>query len=275
VTVALALVAAFAWGTTELLMIRAAKGLPAVTLGLWLMLFGAAFIVPIAALSGGPAPRVSDLPIAVAPALVGLAGSFAYWLALRDGMLSIVSPTVATSGGIGAVIAIALLGERFSTLGLVGIAVSVAGVVLATFTKTGTAKGVWWAVLSAVLLGSYTVSLAAAAERIGPLWSVASYRLTSIIVLLPVAFATRRAVALDRPMLRVVVAAAALETVGFVAFTSALDLGPVAVVAVVAAQFSTVAVVLAAAVLDERLVRHQWAGVAMMIAATTLLGALS
>jgi uncharacterized membrane protein len=80
---------------------------------------------------------------------------------------------------------------------------------------------------------------------------------------------------LDRPMLRVVIAAAALETVGFVAFTSALDLGPVAVVAVVAAQFSTIAVVLAAAVLHERLMRHQWIGVAMMIGATTLLGALS
>ena len=80
-------------------------------------------------------------------------GPFAYWLALRDGMLSIVSPTVATSGGIGAMIAIVLLGERFSTLGLIGMAVAVAGVVLATFTKAGTAKGVWWAVLAAVLLG--------------------------------------------------------------------------------------------------------------------------
>ena len=273
-TVALALVTALAWGTTELLMIRAAKGLHALTLGLWLMLFGAVFVVPIAALSG-PVPSVGDLPIAVAPALVGLAGSFAYWLALRDGMLSIVSPTVAISGGIGAVIAIVFLGERFSTMGLIGIAVAVAGVVLATFTKAGTAKGVWWALLSAALLGSYTVTLAEAAERMGPIWSVTSYRITGLIVLLPIALATRRAVVLDQPMLRVVVAAAALETVGFVAFTSALDLGPVAVVAVVAAQFSTVAVVLAAAVLHERLVRHQWVGVAMMIGATTLLGALS
>jgi drug/metabolite transporter (DMT)-like permease len=273
VPVALAFATALAWGTTELLMIRAAKGIHAVTLGLWLMLFGGMFILPIAVLSG-PRPDIADLQIAIAPALVGLAGSFAYWLALRDGMLSIVSPTVATSGGVGAVIAIALLGERFSMLGLVGIAVSVAGVVLATFTKAGTAKGVWWAALAAILLGCYTVSLAAAAERIGPMWSIASYRLTGLVVLLPIAFGSRRSVVLDRPMVRVVIAAAALETVGFIAFTSALDRGPVAIVAVVAAQFSTVAVFLAAAVLRERLLRHQWIGVAMMIAATTLLGAL-
>ncbi|HEY6567506.1 MAG TPA: EamA family transporter [Actinomycetota bacterium] len=273
-TVVLALVTALAWGTTELLMIRAAKGLPAATLGLWLMLFGAVFILPIA-LWSDPLPSVRDLPIAIAPALIGLAGSFAYWLALRDGMLSIVSPTVATSGGVGAVIAITILGERFSTVGLIGIAVAVAGVVLATFTRAGTAKGVWWAVLAAVLLGCYTVTLAAATERIGPLWSVASYRLTGILVLLPLVAMSQPTIGLERPMRRLVFGAAALETVGFVAFTSALDLGPVAVVAVVTAQFSTVAVVLAAVVLHERLLPHQWVGIAMMIGATTLLGAMS
>lgn len=132
----------------------------------------------------------------------------------------------------------------------------------------------WWAVLAAILLGLYTVTLAASAARIGPVWSVASYRLTGIAVLAPIAFATHVPIAMGRPQVRLVVAAAVLETVGFVAFTSALDIGPVAVVSVIMAQFSTVAVVLAAVVLRERLLRHQWIGVAMMIASTTLLGAL-
>ena len=80
---------------------------------------------------------------------------------------------------------------------------------------------------------------------------------------------------LPRADLGLVLRAAAIETVGFAApFTTALDLGPVAVVAVIAAQFSTVAVVLGAVVLHERLHRHQWVGVAMMIGSTTLLAAL-
>ena len=78
---------------------------------------------------------------------------------------------------------------------------------------------------------------------------------------------------LPRADLGLVLRAAAIETVGFAAFTTALDLGPVAV-AVIAAQFSTVAVVLGAVVLHERLHRHQWVGVAMMIGSTTLLAAL-
>ncbi len=73
-------------------------------------------------------PRVADLPVAVAPALVGLAGTFLYYLALRRGQLSIVSPTVATSGGIGALMAVVFLGERFSPFGFAGIALAVVGV---------------------------------------------------------------------------------------------------------------------------------------------------
>ena len=65
-----------------------------------------------------------------------------------------------------------------------------------------------------------------------------------------------------------------LETMGLLAFTAALDRGPVAIVSVIMAQFSTVAVVLAALLLHERLRRQQWVGVALVIAATTLLAAL-
>ena len=79
---------------------------------------------------------------------------------------------------------------------------------------------------------------------------------------------------LPRSELGLVLKAATIETVGFAAFTTALDLGPVAVVAVVSAQFSSVAVVLGAVVLHERLHQHQWLGVAMMICSTTLLVAL-
>jgi len=273
VPVALALVTALTWGVNELLLLRAAKQMHTLTLGLWLMILGAAVIVPVAAWAD-PMPTLDDLPFAIAPALLALAGSIAYWLALRDGMLSIVSPTVATSGGVGAVIAIVTLGERFPPLALLGLGIAVAGVVLATFSRTGSAKGVWWAVLSAFLLGSYNVTLAFSAARIGAVWSVASYRLTGLIVLVPIVLAMRVPVAVERSQLRLLGVATLLETVGFVALTSALDIGPVAVASVVMAQFSTVAVVLAALVLHERLLRQQWIGVAMMIASTTMLGAL-
>ncbi|HVF07237.1 MAG TPA: DMT family transporter, partial [Actinomycetota bacterium] len=138
----------------------------------------------------------------------------------------------------------------------------------------GRADGVAWAVLGAVMLGIYTVTLAASTDRIGPMWSVAAYRLTGLVVLWSVAPFLREPLGLPRGSLGLVTRAALIETSGFAAFTTALDLGPVAIVAVVAAQFSTVAVVLGTVVLHERLHLHQWIGVAMMIASTTLLAAL-
>jgi drug/metabolite transporter (DMT)-like permease len=270
----LSLAAALSWGTTELLMIRAAKVLPILFLARWLMVVGAVMIVPIA-LATDPVPSLRDLPYALAPALFAIGGTSAYFLALRAGQLSIVSPTVATSGGVAAVMAILVLGERFPPLGLLGIALAVAGVVLATFVRGGgTAQGIGWALLAAVLLAIYTVTLAGSTARIGPLWSVAMYRITGALILFPIGLIFEDHLPMSAPALGRVFRAALIETVGFITFTTALDLGPVAIVAVITAQFSTVAVVLAGVVLHERLRVHQWLGVGMMIASTTILAAV-
>jgi drug/metabolite transporter (DMT)-like permease len=273
VAVLLAAVCAVAWGSMEVLLLRSAKEIGALRLNLWLMVVGGLLIAPVVVLSG-PVPSPDDLPIAVAPALVGLAASTTYMMALRDGMLSLVSPTVATSGGLGAVLAVVVLGERLTPVQIGGLTAAVAGVVLATSRgRRGSARGMGWAIAAALLFGLYTVTLAVASERLGPVWAVVAYRITGLVVL-GAFFAVRRVSPwLDPVSFRRVSMAAILETVGFVAFTVALTIGPVAVVSVIMAQFSTVAVVLATVVLRERLLSHQWVGVVMMLTATAVLGA--
>jgi drug/metabolite transporter (DMT)-like permease len=258
----------------EVLLLRSAKDLGALRLNLWLMIFGTALIMPIALFSGSP-PELRDLPVAIAPALVGLTASTLYMVALRDGQLSLVSPTVATSGGVGAVLAVLLLGEELTAIQIGGLAAAVAGVVLATASGRGAAspRGMGWAVISALLFGVYTVTLAVASERLGAVWAVVAYRITGLVVLGAIFAVGRMSPRVGAQGLRRTFTAATLETVGFLAFTVALTLGPVAVVSVIMAQFSTVAVVLATVVLRERLVPHQWVGVALMLAATAVLGA--
>ena len=269
--VLLAVVCAAAWGSMEVLLLRSAKEVGALRLNLWLMIFGGLLIAPVVVWSG-PAPSVEDLPIAIAPALVGLAASTTYMVALRDGMLSLVSPTVATSGGLGAVLAVVLLGERLTPVQIGGLTAAVVGVVLATSRgRRGSRGGMGWAVVAAVLFGVYTVTLAVASDQLGPVWAVVAYRITGLVVLGTVLAARRLSPWLDPVGFRRVAIAAILETVGFVAFTVALTIGPVAVVSVIMAQFSTVAVVLATVVLRERLQRHQWIGVAFMLTATAVL----
>jgi drug/metabolite transporter (DMT)-like permease len=257
----------------EVLLLRSAKDLGALRLNLWLMIFGGLLIAPIALLSG-PVPEIEHLPIAIAPALVGLGASTLYMVALRDGMLSLVSPTVATSGGIGAVLAVILLGEQLTPIQIGGLAIAVFGVILATTRGRGASPGgMRWAVLSALLFGLYTVTLAVASDRLGAVWAVVAYRVTGLVVLGVILAAWRLSPRVGAQGLRRTLIAATLETVGFVAFTTALNIGPVAVVSVIMGQFSTVAVVLATLVLRERLLRHQWAGVILMFAATAILGA--
>src|ERR671915_60975 len=104
----------------EVLLLRSAKEVGALRLNLWLMIFGGVLIAPVVIWSGS-VPSVEDLPIAIAPALVGLAASTTYMIALRDGILSLISPTVATSGGLGAVLAVILLGERLTPIQIGGL----------------------------------------------------------------------------------------------------------------------------------------------------------
>lgn len=272
--VALAVAAAFAWGCLEVVLLRSAKDVGALRLGFWLMVLGTGLIVPIALVSGS-APGLDDLPVAILPALVGLAGSGLYFIALREGKLTLVSPTVGTSGGIGAVLAIVVLGEHLGGWTVVALAAAVAGVVLASSAPrtAGGAGGMGWAVAAALLLGVYTVVLAVSAEELGPLWAVAAYRVTGIVVLGSILLFRRQSPGVGRTAMRTLVVAALLETVGFVTFTTALTLGPVAVVSVIMAQFATVAVVLATVLLHERLLTRQWVGVGWMLVATAVLAA--
>jgi drug/metabolite transporter (DMT)-like permease len=273
VAIALALCTALMWGTMEVLLLRTAKAAGAYTLGLWLAILGGAILLPLALIFGdrtGP----SDLAFALLPGLLGLAGSYLYWVALRVGKLAVVSPTVAASGGVAAVLAVALLGERFQPALAFAMAVSVLGIVLASTSGEAGATGAGWAAASALVLGLYTITLSDSAELVGALWSVTAYRVASLLVLVPFGLSQHRSFALPRAVRPWVVAGAILETLGFVAFVAALKIGPVALVSVLMAQFSTVAVVLAATVLRERLRPHQWVGVSIVLASVAVIAVL-
>lgn len=265
-----ALLTALAWGVMEVLLLRAAKRTTAVVLGLWMSLLGGALTLPIA-VATEPFPDLAGWAYAMVPGLIAVLGSLLYWQALRTGVLSIVSPTVASAGGVAAVLAVVLLGERFTVIQAVVLAAAVVGVVVASTGGGRGATGVGWAAPAAVVLGVYTVGLALSAERVGIVWAVMAYRVAGVIVLGILVIAMRAPMGLDRSIRNAVWYSALLDTIGFISLTYAFSIGSVAVVSVVMSQFSTVAVILAAIVLHDRLRRHQWAGVAVVLAATATL----
>lgn len=239
-------------------------------LGIWLSVLGLAVVVPLA-FSFEPLPDPGDLLFALLPGAVGGLASVTYWIALRIGKVSVVSPIVAMGGGFGAVLAVVALGERFDTIGYLAILAAVAGVVLASYAGTGEPTGVGWAFVAAILFGVYIVLIGEAAELVGALWAIAALRVATLLILVPyqlvrglgfrVSFASGRAVTI----------AMAFDTLALLALSAALVRGPVAVVGVISGQFSLVTILLAAVFLHERLRSTQWVGVAIVIAATAVL----
>jgi drug/metabolite transporter (DMT)-like permease len=273
VAIAFALLTAAAWGVLEMLLLRAAKRTTAVVLGFWMSVLGGALTLPLA-LAFEPAPDLGGWAFAMVPGVLAVIGSLLYWQALRVGKLSVVSPTVATNGGIAALIAVLLLGERFTTLQFVALGAAVAGVVLASAGRGWSATGVGWAVPSAIVLGFYTVGLALSVDEVGVVWAVMAYRVAGVAILGAIVLWRRTPLRLDLGIRRAVGYSAVLDTVGFVSLTFAFSIGSIAIVSVVMAQFSTVAVVLAATVLHDRLLPHQWAGVVLVLLATATLSAM-
>jgi drug/metabolite transporter (DMT)-like permease len=65
------------------------------------------------------------------------------------------------------------------------------------------------------------------------------------------------------------------DAMAYLAFVAAADRGPLAVASVLAAQFATVAVIVATVFFRERLRTRQWVGVVLVIVAITAIAAIA
>ncbi len=71
--------------------------------------------------------------------LVGLVGYLCYYRAIEDGPVGLGSAISSTYGGIAALLAVIVLGERLGVIGLAGVVLAVAGVAMAIAGATGPA----------------------------------------------------------------------------------------------------------------------------------------
>lgn len=275
-TLLLAALTAVTWGSGELIFMRAAKAVGGYTSALWTAIFGLALTLPIALANGAPSDGALAFAAAIGGALVGVAGVLLYSLALQHGQLTIVSPVVSSQAGVSAVLAVVLLGERLSAPAALGVAGATLGVVLTAWVARGGTHGPAsiLAVLSALSLGSYNLLLAHSADAIGPLWAIIAFRIASIAVLGPAA-ASRGQFRLVRAERGWLALSSLLDTIGFIALAIALSRGPVAIVAVISAQYPVIAVTGGAILLRERLRGRQWVGVALVLVSVAVLSASS
>ena len=275
---ALALLASLLWGTADFFGGTASRRAPVGSVLGLSQLTALLALVPVALLTGElDADRAYVVP-GIAAGLLGVGALGAFYRALAIGTMGVVAP-VAALGVVVPVVAGLVAGESPTVLQLVGIAVAVAGVVLASGPelrgRAGAAPLVL-ALLAAVGFGAVLVLIAEGA-RSSVVMTLLTMRLSAVLLLtgLLLATAARRGVDLGVPRSALpLIAGVGIGDVlanGAFALASETEGALVSVTAVLASLYPVVTVLLARQVHGERLRAVQVAGVAGALGGVALL----
>ena len=226
---------------------------------------------------GHALPDAAVLP-AIGAGLTAVGGIALGYQALAIGVMSIIGPLVSLSVAVPVVVGL-LRGERPSPLQLAGMAIALAGVMLAARQKSAGERheatsrlSVLLAALTALLVGVNMVCYAAAARH-DPYWGIFLARGTSVGCF-AVAFAVMRpATKLTRGAIIPLVALGVLDTGSNGLFSVASTFGYLSVVSVLSSVYPIFTLGLAHLFLHERLSRLQQIGVAAALVGVGLIAA--
>jgi drug/metabolite transporter (DMT)-like permease len=270
---ALALAAAVSWGIGDFLgglksrtlrpiaVLIVAQPIGGALLGIWVAIRG----------EGPPGTNVFWASLA---AIFGTIGLIAFYRGMAAGALSIVAPIAGAGAAIPVVWGLAR-GDNPSAYQELGFAAALVGVVLASFERRPEAArlagGVGWAAIAMVAFGAYYVPMHTASQG-DFLWAAFVFRLTSTS-LVATAWLALRPPSARRADLPTLAAIGVLDTGGNVFFAAASENGVVSVVSILASLYPVVTVLLARAVLHERVHRSQELGIALALTGIVLISA--
>lgn len=273
-SITLALLAALTYGASDFLGGLAARRTAALAVSVSAQAVGLGALL-LALLVLPASPTAGDLAWGAGAGLAGGTGLVLFYRALAQGRMGVVAPLTAVGAAALPVGAGLLLGERLSALGVAGVALALVAVVMVSRSggdPAGTARrGVATALLAGVGFGVFYVGIEHADTAAG-LWPLAAARVASVTLLLSGAALTGRSLALPRPMVPAVVAAGMGDMAANVLFLLAVRDAPLSLVAVLVGLYPVATVLLARAVLHERLRPVQTAGLVTATSAIALLG---
>jgi len=278
-TVLLALLSSALWGTADFLGGRGARRLPLLTVLAWVQLSGLALGL-VLLLTARPDVNAEGLVWGAAAGVVGMVAIGTFYAALAAGAMSLVAPLSACGAVIPAVVAIAG-GENPSALVLGGLVLALAGAVLvAREPRDGphaplSKRALGLAIGAAVGIGLLLTLLQHASEVDGSsaLAAVIAARATAapltLLVVLGRGGSLRTAASERAPSL----AAGVFDTGANALLAIATTKGSDAVAAVLGSLYPVTTVVLAVALLHERMARAQALGIAVALAGVVLVSA--
>jgi drug/metabolite transporter (DMT)-like permease len=262
----LAIVAAASWGLADFLAGLASRRASVPVVLLLVEGGGLVVILLVAVLSGSPFfDHARDVWSALGAGLAGSAGLGFFYRALAIGTMSVVAP-ISSAGVVVPVIVGIATGNRPSAITAVGLAAIVVGVVLASREQHGDAEAtaagraaLGFALVSAVGFGFFYVLTDGPADVSVP-WTLVLARSAALPFIL--ALILRNRPALPSPRLGLKIAAIGVIDLSATAMvTLAQTKGDLSVVSVLAGMYPVATVLLAAAVLKERVRLPQLVGI--------------
>jgi drug/metabolite transporter (DMT)-like permease len=270
---ALALAAAASWGVGDFLGGLKSRSLDPVAILIVAQPIGLTLLAIWVAVRGQGPPGSSVLWACLA-AVLGTTGLIAFYKGMAAGALSIVAPIAGAGAAIPVIWGLAH-GDHPSGYQELGFAAALIGVVLASFERrpeaARLAAGVGWAAIAMVAFGAYYIPMHEASHG-DFLWAAFVFRLTST-TLIAAAWLVLRPPSARRADLPVLASIGILDTGGNVFFAAASAKGLVSVVSILASLYPVVTVLLARAVLHERVHRSQELGIALALAGIVLISA--
>ena len=277
--VALGLSSAVCWGLADFLGGLQSRSVRVLAVLLVSQAAGLIAIAVALAIVQPDLPAVGDL---WPPAAAGLAGALAlsaFYRALAIGTMSIVAPISSTGATLPVIVGIAT-GDRPSAVQVLGIVAAVGGVVLASreldedrpATAAPARASVVLALIAALGFGAFFIGMKAGADASVP-WALFAARAASVTAVLAAVVALRVPLPTAPRRLRALALVGLLDAGANGLYAAAATEGLLSVVAVLGALYPVSTVLLARAVLGERVRRIQEVGIVAALAGVALIAA--
>jgi drug/metabolite transporter (DMT)-like permease len=272
--VVLALCAAALWGAGDFLGGFASRRTAVLVVLFWSQLAGLLGLVVWVLSSGAALPGVGSILAALGAGLAGIVGLGCLYRGMAVGAMGIVAPISATSPAVPLVVDLAR-GRSPGTVQWIGIVVALAGVVLLS-REPGAgrapvlAAGAGLALAAALGFGVFLVGIGAAAQE-SAAWAATTARFAEACTVVLVLAATGTSARCSRRLLPVVVAVGVFDAGANALIALAAARGAIGIVAVLSSLYPVMTILLARAVLHERLGPTRAGGGLIAIAGAALI----
>jgi drug/metabolite transporter (DMT)-like permease len=273
---ALALAASVSWGFSDYLGGVKSRVVPLLTLIMVSQLAGLA-LVGVLAVATHSYPDGRTALYAVLAGSAGLVALGAFYRGMAIGRISIVAPISATGAALPIAAGLAR-GERPAVAALVGIALALAGVVLASSENhpergRSLAAEVPLALGAALGFGIFFLFVAKASEHHHAIAATLMLRLTTAPLVLLALLVLSQAPRIPRGNLHWLILIGLLDSGANTLYALATDHGLLSLVSPLASLYPLTTVLLAQALLREHVSRHQKYGIALALAGVALISA--